>query len=302
MKHALFALALALIPAFAHAEVPEWAQPETTTRFPESQLKPIGDADTAARVKMRPLVPQSVPELIRNGMVNPQTHNPGFGVCMNCHTPGGFGMPQSAPLAGLPAGYFLRQLQDMVSGERKPYRPQMAEFARLLTPEDMKQLAEFYASQRFIPWIDVRETDSAPKTVVGPRDIIAAAPEGGETPLGSRIVELSNGAEQPYVPNGPAYTAYVPIGSLRRGESLVNRGGDGRTIQCTSCHGGNLLGNSVVPPIAGRSPVYTARQLYQFKDGNRGGSSAAAMKRVVMNLSDDDIIGISAYLASRPPA
>src|SRR5579872_2856953 len=172
MKYALFALALALVPAFARAEVPDWAQPETSTAFPASQLKPIGDADTAARVKMRPLVPQSVPQLIRNGTTNPETHNPGFGVCMNCHTPGGFGMPQSAPLSGLPAGYFVRQLQDMASGARKPYRPQMAQCSRLLTPTDVTQIAEFYANQRFIPWIEVKEVEVAPKTVVGPRDIV----------------------------------------------------------------------------------------------------------------------------------
>ena len=43
-------------------------------------------------------------------------------------------------------------------------------------------------------------------------------------------------------------------------------------------------------------------QLYEFKDGSRGGMSANAMKRLVANLMDDDIIAISAYLASRPPA
>lgn len=302
MKHGVVAITLALVPGIVRAETPEWAQPETSKVIPLAQLAPIGDADTAARVKMRTLVPASIPEVIRTGKLNPETRNPGFGVCMNCHTPGGYGMPQSAPLAGLPVGYLVRQMQDMANGDRKPYRPQMATFAKLLTPDETRQVADFYANQRFIPWIQVREADVAPNVVVGPRDIIARAPGGGEAPLGNRIIELSGSPDKPYIPDGPAYTAYVPKGSLSKGEELVTKGGVGKTLQCATCHGPNLLGKADVPPIAGRSPVYIARQIYQFKDGTRGGASAVSMKGVVAKLSDDDIIAISAWLASRPPA
>jgi hypothetical protein len=57
-----------------------------------------------------------------------------------------------------------------------------------------------------------------------------------------------------------------------------------------------------MPAITGRSPIYIARELYEFRDGSRGGMSANPMKPVVANLTDDDIVAISAYLASRPPA
>ena len=60
------------------------------------------------------------------------------------------------------------------------------------------------------------------------------------------------------------------------------------------------LGN--VPRLAGRHPAYLARQLYMFKDGRRNGGDAALMKRPVASLTDDDIVNISAYLASLDPA
>ena len=48
-------------------------------------------------------------------------------------------------------------------------------------------------------------------------------------------------------------------------------------------------------------PIYTARQLYWFKDGTRNGVSAAQMQPVVGSLTDEDIVAISAYLASLAP-
>jgi cytochrome c553 len=299
MKKALLAAGLVLAPALAYAEIPEWAAPETTTAIPAGQLKPIADADQAARNKIFPTVPDSVPEIIRKGKKNDLT---GPGVCMGCHTSTGMGQPQSAPLAGLPSAYIVRQLSDMVKGDRKTYRADMAMFAKILTPEEMKQLADYYSSLHFLPWIEVKESDMAPKIVVGGRDIVAPAPGGGEAPLGNRIVELARDPASPYVQPGPAYTAYVPKGSIAKGEQLVSTGSDGKTVRCTGCHNANLLGKDETPAIAGRSPIYIARELYEFKDGSRGGMSANPMKRVVANLTDDDIVAISAYLASRPPA
>jgi cytochrome c553 len=299
MKRIVLIAGIALIPALSYAEVPEWAAPETTKAVPADQLKPIADADQAARNKIFPTVPEAVPEIVRKGKKNDLT---GPGVCMGCHTSTGMGQPQSAPVAGLPAAYIVRQLNDMVKGDRKTYRADMAMFAMILTPDEMKQLADYYSSLHFTPWIEVREADTAPKTVVGGRDIVAPAPGGGEEPIGHRIVELAKNPASPYTQPGPAYTAYVPKGSVARGEQLVTTGDSGKTVQCTGCHNANLLGKGETPAIAGRSPTYIARELYEFKDGTRGGMSATAMKRVVANLTDDDIVAISAYLASRPSA
>ena len=49
-------------------------------------------------------------------------------------------------------------------------------------------------------------------------------------------------------------------------------GGDGVTLPCGSCHGADLRGAGLVPPIAGRSPTYILRQLIGFRTGARAGA------------------------------
>ncbi len=56
-----------------------------------------------------------------------------------------------------------------------------------------------------------------------------------------------------------------------------------------------------MPRLAGLQPVYIARQLITMQNGTSAGKAAALMKKVVSNLSEDDIISISAYLGSLPP-
>lgn len=56
-----------------------------------------------------------------------------------------------------------------------------------------------------------------------------------------------------------------------------------------------------VPRIAGLQPVYTARQLICMQNGSSAGTAVALMKKAVSNLSEDDIISISAYLGSLAP-
>ena len=56
-----------------------------------------------------------------------------------------------------------------------------------------------------------------------------------------------------------------------------------------------------MPGIAGRSSLNIARQLYYFQTGERGGPSAALMKAPVEKLDGDDVLAISAYVASLAP-
>src|SRR6185437_4990318 len=97
------------------------------------------------------------------------------------------------------------------------------------------------------------------------------------------------------------FVAYVPIGSLKKGEALVVGGGSGKTVACAACHGDGLRGNENFPSLAGRSPSYLARQLNDFKRFARNGPGAQLMQPIVRNLSDDDIMNITAYVASLTP-
>jgi cytochrome c553 len=93
----------------------------------------------------------------------------------------------------------------------------------------------------------------------------------------------------------------VPPGSLARGEALVKGEAADKTAACARCHGEALRGKGEVPRLAGLQPLYVARQLFDMRYGSSAGKAAEPMKPVVANLSEDDIIAISAYLGSLPP-
>ncbi len=75
----------------------------------------------------------------------------------------------------------------------------------------------------------------------------------------------------------------------------------GRTVRCGTCHGDNLKGIGNVPGIAGRSPSYVVRQLYDIQKGSRKGPWNELMKEAVAQLSEEDMVAIAAYTASLAP-
>jgi cytochrome c553 len=80
---------------------------------------------------------------------------------------------------------------------------------------------------------------------------------------------------------------------------LVMSGGGGKTTACAVCHGGDLQGLGPVPGIAGRSPSYVVRQLFDMQKGSRSGLWSDLMKPVVAKLNTEDLLAVGAYLASR---
>jgi len=66
-------------------------------------------------------------------------------------------------------------------------------------------------------------------------------PDGGNEPLGRRIVEMPNDVEQFELRDTRSqFTAYVPPGSIAKGEVLAKTGGSGTTVPCGICHGPDL--------------------------------------------------------------
>jgi cytochrome c553 len=152
------------------------------------------------------------------------------------------------------------------------------------------------------PWIRVVETSSVPKMVS--RGGMWMPVEGGEKePIGVRIVETPEYPERTEVLRDPraGFIAYAPVGSVKKGETLVKAGGNGRTEACGVCHGADLRGLGPVPGIAGRSPSYLTRQMYDMQAGARRGEWTDLMKRVVANLTNEDLVNISAYVSSLMP-
>jgi cytochrome c553 len=140
-----------------------------------------------------------------------------------------------------------------------------------------------------------------PKTIVAGWTF-TVAPDGGTEPLGNRIIEMPESFERfENRDSRTPYVAYVPLGSIARGEAIVTTGGGGRFPLCVTCHGPELKGLNDVPRLAGRSPSYLFRQLYDVRGGMRKGPSTEPMKLVVATLTDDEMIAIVAYLASCAP-
>ncbi len=232
----------------------------------------------------------------------------GIVACALCHSPGGRGRPQNAALAGQPAAYLAQQLRDMrddlrsSAEDRKINAHQMIGFAKAMTDAEIDEAAKYFAA---IPWsklVTVIETDTVPK-MYSADGMYLPHPGGGREPLRARIIETPTDPARTDLRDPHAgYTAYVPKGALAKGRELVTSGGNGKTIACALCHGDKLHGVGVIPGIAGRSPAYVGRQLYDMQQGTRRGAMAHLMKPVVAKLTSEDILNIAAYAASLPPA
>lgn len=225
-----------------------------------------------------------------------------FAACGSCHLMSGQGHPESTDIAGMPAEYLARQMAYFRSGARKdPARMNL--IAKATSEEDARAAAEYFSQSKPIPWVKVIESETAPKTYVSNRGRTRLLhPEGGMEPIGHRIIEVPQDAFRTLSrdPHSPFF-AYVPPGSIAKGEALVKSGGSGKTIQCAICHGDGLHGLGEVPRIAGLQPVYIARQLMDIQNGTSAGKAVALMKNVVAKLSEDEIIAISAYVGTLSP-
>jgi cytochrome c553 len=231
---------------------------------------------------------------------------PGVIACGYCHLPNGQGRPENAALAGLPAAYIVQQIADFRNGSRRSSVPDlvppklMVGIAKAATDAQVAEAAAYFASLEPKPWIRVVEAATVPKTHVAGYMLVPEA--GGSTePIGHRIVETpENLAATELRDSGSGFIAYVPPGSLKAGEALVKTGA-GRTTPCGVCHGADLRGLGPVPRLAGRSPSYLVRQLYDMQHGARAGAWTPLMMGVVRDLTPDDLIAIAAYVAAQKP-
>jgi cytochrome c553 len=296
------------------AERPDWAFPVTDKVQPpvkdDGQPKHApGSSQSYTRAQIDDLynAPDWYPELHppMPSIVAHGNQANSVRACASCHLPTGTGHDESAYVAALPASYFIRQMADYKSGARKGSGT-MTGIGKVITDEEVRAAADYFASLKPRAWIKVVETDTVPRTYVGPGNKRLAHPDGGREPIGKRIIEIPED-EQIVLNRDPrmGFVAYVPKGSIARGEALVTTGG-GKTTPCAGCHGADLKGMTVnglgeIPPIAGRQANYIVRQLFMTQNGDRAGPSAAPMLPVVEKLGVDDMLDIAAYAASRAP-
>jgi cytochrome c553 len=272
--------------------------PGSTLRFTRQQI-----ADGFGPADWFPQDHPVMPEIVAHGK------RPDARACSLCHYPNGKGRQENAGVSGLPVSYFIQQMNDFREGLRKSADPRKANtnamiaIAKAMTPDEIRAAAEYFAAIPWTPWIRVVETSTVTK--VESRGGIWIPVSGAQKePIGVRIIETPEDPERTEILRDPrsGFIAYVPVGSIRKGETLVTTGGSGRTEACGVCHGSDLEGLGPVPGIAGRSPSYLVRQMYDMQAGARHGEWTKLMTRVVAKLTDDDLVSIAAYVSSRRPA
>jgi cytochrome c553 len=242
----------------------------------------------------------AMPDVVARG------RKPDVFACGFCHRADGIGGPENANLTGLPASYIVQQMKDFRSGARKSsahdqmHQQFMMKIAASATDEEMEAAAAYFASVKPRSTVRVVETETVPKTFVTSWHF--AVKPGGETePLGRRLLEVPEDLQHFVSRDTNArFIAYVPPGSIGKGQTLAT-GVPGKTIACSTCHGPDLKGLGPVPGIAGRSPSYMVRQLYDMKHGTRAGVGSGLMKAVVENLTLDDMVELAAYAGSIAP-
>jgi len=265
--------------------------------------------------------PSPMPGIIKQG---PAALGSTGRACATCHLSDGSGRPENSSPAGLPAKYILRQLNDFRNGLRHSVEPgkgnsnTMVMLAKAMTDEEMKQAADYFSAVTWRPHVTVIETNLVPVTRIQGELFIPTANKVTEhkltEPIGNRIIEVPTDVDVNQVLRNSRGTwiAYVPVGAIARGKNLVTTGGSsivnneivlGRATACTTCHGQDLRGMAPdIPPLAGRSPSYLAREMFDIQQGMRAGSYPVLplMKKAVEDLTAEDIIDITAYLASLP--
>ena len=221
--------------------------------------------------------------------------------CSLCHYPNGKGRPENASVSGLSTSYFIQTMRDFQRDTRKNSDPRktntnrMIAMAKAMSDDEIKAAAEYFGAIAWTPWIRVIERSTVPKTRIAAGLFVPLeGADAGTEPIGRRIIEVPENTEQSEVLRNPrsGFVAYVPPGSIAKGEALATRG------QCVLCHGARLDGLGPVPGIAGRSPSYMVRQLFDMQSGARKGDWGALMRSAVASMTADDLISVSAYVAS----
>lgn len=278
---------------FRHKD--RYSPPGSSLSLTEAQLD-----DPWAAVDWRPDSHPPAPAIVLHG------RKPQAMACGLCHMVDGQGGHGAPSLAGLPADYVTAQVAAFASGARRStFRlrdsESMSDVARALRPDEAAAAADYYARLPYRPWIRVAQAARVPLTAPSYWGWTEAVEGPRRAPIGTRIVEVAEDRQRSGMADPDSgFVAYVPPGAVARGRALAARGAGG-SAPCASCHGAELKGMGPAPPLAGRSPTYLARQLWDLRSGARADPGAAPMQPIAKALSPAQMIDLAAYLASLKP-
>jgi len=142
------------------------------------------------------------------------------------------------------------------------------------------------------------------------QDIKAGSTPGAPEGVGRKVLEMT-GMLDPlsdqdlediaaYFSSQKGSVGYADPALAKQGEKLF-RGGklDQGMPACTGCHAPNGVGNDLAgfPKLGGQHAAYTAKQLTDFREGNRtNDGDTMIMRGVAAKLSNKDIEALSSYI------
>jgi cytochrome c553 len=165
---------------------------------------------------------------------------PDVQACGVCHRADGPGGPENSSLAGLPTAYIIQQMADFKSGARTTSVPQrvppklMIGLAKAATDAEVQVAAEYFSALKPKLNIKVIETNTVPKSYVAGWHL-AAVTNGEKEPIGERIIEVPDDLEHFVSRDSRArFTAFVPVGSVQKGQALAASVGEGKGWRAVS--------------------------------------------------------------------
>ena len=224
-------------PAWAYPWAPEFKAPPDhggATHVPDStaSFTVTQERDLFFVPDWHPGDHAPMPDIVARG------RRPDVRACGSCHRAEGTGGPENASLAGLSAAYIAQQMADFKSGARKFAGPQGRSGPdddrdrQAATDAEVQAAAAYFCALKPKPIIKVVETDTVPVTQVA-RFFYTTVANGGTEPIGRRIVEIPRMSSSSSIATCVRGSrAYVPKGSIAKGEALAKTGGSGITIPC----------------------------------------------------------------------
>ncbi|AGA33207.1 cytochrome c, class I [Thioalkalivibrio nitratireducens DSM 14787] len=93
-------------------------------------------------------------------------------------------------------------------------------------------------------------------------------------------------------------TGVILTAGMTAAQAADVEAGQAKYMACQGCHGPQGQGQAMFPPVAGKDAEYLADVMKKYRAGEQVGPNSMMMMPHMVNLSDEDIANLAAYMAS----
>lgn len=95
------------------------------------------------------------------------------------------------------------------------------------------------------------------------------------------------------------FTMTIALGLSQVQAADIEAGKNLYSSNCAQCHGPTARGMASFPSLTGRDANYIQSRLETYRAGEKVGANSSLMIPNAKNLSDEDIVNLSAFLTSK---